>query len=50
MKVITLIKQVPASTSVEMDSKTGVIKRAGEQGKLNPFDLFAIETAIDLAY
>ena len=49
MRIISFIKQVPASTSLEMDKETGVLKRGKEKGKLNPYDLFAIETAIDLA-
>ena len=49
MKIITLIKQVPATTAVEMDKKTGVLKRGKEKGKLNPFDLFAIEISIEIA-
>ena len=48
MRVLTLIKQVPATTSVEMDKEKGTLMRAGAKGKLNPFDLFAIETALEL--
>ena len=31
-----------------MDEQTGVLKRAGVQSKMNPYDLFALETALRL--
>lgn len=46
MKTVVLVKQVPATTEVEIDSVTGVMKRGMAKGKLNPFDLFAIESAL----
>ncbi|MCL1830998.1 MAG: electron transfer flavoprotein subunit beta/FixA family protein [Oscillospiraceae bacterium] len=49
MRIVTFIKQVPASTSVEINPETGTLIRGKEKGKLNPFDLFAIETALWLA-
>ena len=48
MKILVFIKQVPATMAVEMDSETGALKRTGHKGKLNPFDLFAIEAALEL--
>lgn len=48
MKIIVCIKQVPASNKVEVDPVTGVLKRDGTQSKLNPYDLYAIETALRL--
>lgn len=46
MKILVCIKQVPGSTNVEVDPITGVLKRDGIQSKMNPYDLYAIETAL----
>ena len=48
MKICVCIKQVPGTTAVEMDEKTGVMKRDGIEGKMNPYDLYALETALKL--
>lgn len=48
MKILVCIKQVPGSSSVEVDPVTGVLKRSGVQSKMNPYDLYAIETALTL--
>lgn len=48
MRILVCIKQVPGSTNVEVDPKTGVLKRDGIQSKMNPYDLYAIETALNL--
>lgn len=45
MKIITCIKQVPASSDVKVDEKTGVLIRDGQNVKMNPYDLYALETA-----
>lgn len=49
MKIIVLIKQVPGTTNVEVDPVTGVLKRDGIPSKMNPYDLFALEQALELA-
>ena len=46
MKILVCIKQVPGSSNVEVDLVTGVLKRDGIQSKMNPYDLYAIETAL----
>ena len=46
MKILVCIKQVPGTTQVEIDETTGTLKRDGVQSKMNPFDLYAIETAV----
>lgn len=46
MKIIVCIKQVPSSNKVEVDPVTGVLKRNGVDSKMNPYDLYAIETAL----
>lgn len=48
MKILVCIKQVPGSTNVEVDPVTGVLKRDGIQSKMNPYDLYALETALNL--
>ena len=49
MKILVCIKQVPGSNNVEVDPVTGVLKRSGIPSKINPYDLYAIETALSLA-
>ena len=46
MKILVCIKQVPGTAQVEIDEKTGTLKRDGVAAKTNPFDLYAIETAL----
>ncbi len=48
MKILVCVKQVPGSNNVEVDPVTGVLKRNGVQSKINPYDLYAIETALAL--
>lgn len=45
--IITCIKQVPGSTEVEIDDNGSLIRNA-VTAKMNPFDLFAIETSLRL--
>ena len=48
MKIAVCIKQVPGSSKVEVDPKTGVLKRDGVDSKMNPYDLYALETALQM--
>ena len=48
MKILVCIKQVPSSNKVEVDPVTGVLKRDGVESKMNPYDLYALETALRL--
>lgn len=48
MKIIVCIKQVPGSSKVDIDEDTGVMKRSSAESKMNPYDLYAIETALRL--
>ncbi len=48
MNILVCIKQVPGSNQVEVDPKTGVLKRDNKNCKMNPYDLYAIETALRL--
>ena len=49
MRIIVCVKQVPGSNNVEVDPVTGVLKRSGIASKINPYDLYAIETALFLS-
>ena len=49
MNILVCIKQVPGSNNVEVDPVTGVLKRNGVKSKINPYDLYGIETALSLA-
>ncbi len=48
MNIVVCIKQVPASSNVKVDPETGVLIRNGIDSKMNPYDLFALETALAL--
>jgi len=48
MKIYVCIKQVPDTTKVDIDPETMTLKRSGIDSKVNPFDLYAIETAVKL--
>jgi len=48
MNIIVCIKQVPETNKVEVDPVTGVLKRDGIDSKMNPYDLYALETALRL--
>jgi len=45
LRILVCVKQVPGTSNVEVDPITGVLKRDGIESKLNPYDLFALETA-----
>jgi electron transfer flavoprotein beta subunit len=46
MRIIVPIKQVPETSAVKMDEKTGTMIREGVEAIINPLDLYAIETAL----
>ena len=48
MDIFVCIKQVPSTNKVQVDEKTGVLIRDGVASKMNPYDLFALETALRL--
>lgn len=48
MNIIVCIKQVPGTSQVEIDPVTGTLKRDGAAAKINPYDLYALETALRL--
>ncbi|AVQ37979.1 electron transfer flavoprotein subunit beta [Clostridium botulinum] len=48
MDILVCVKQVPGTSKVEVDPVTGVLKRDGVDSKMNPYDLYALETALRL--
>ena len=48
MNIIVCVKQVPDSTQVKVDPKTGTLIRAGVPSILNPYDHFALERALEI--
>lgn len=48
MDIFVCVKQVPSTNKVQVDEATGVLKRDGVASKMNPYDLFALETALRL--
>ena len=48
MKIIVCIKQVPDTTDIKIDPKTGTMKREGVPAIINPDDKQAIQTAVKL--
>ena len=48
MEIIVCIKQVPGTSKVQVDPVTGVLIRDGIDTKMNPYDLYALETAVRL--
>lgn len=48
MNILVCVKQVPSTNKVQVDEKTGVLKRDGVASKMNPYDLYALEAALRL--
>ena len=48
MNIVVCIKQVPASSDVKIDPVTGTLIRDGNNTKMNPYDLYALEVALRL--
>lgn len=46
MNIVVCIKQVPGSSKVDIDEATGVLRRDGAEAKMNPYDLYSLETAV----
>jgi electron transfer flavoprotein beta subunit len=49
MHIVIPIKQVPETSKVKMDPETGTMIREGVESIINPLDLYAIETGIQIA-
>lgn len=48
MNILVCVKQVPESRSVEIDPETGNLRREQAAAVMNPYDLYAVETAVRL--
>ena len=48
MNIRVCVKQVPGSSNVQVDEKTGLLIRPKKGNKLNPYDLYAIEASLEL--
>ena len=48
MNILVCIKQVPASSQVKVDPDTGNLLRSSKDTKLNPYDEYALETALQI--
>jgi len=48
LNIVIPIKQVPETSNVKMDEETGTMKRDRVESIINPLDLYAIETGIQL--
>lgn len=48
MNIVVCIKQVPASSNVKINPETGALIRDGSNTKMNPYDLYALETALKI--
>lgn len=48
MKIIVCMKQVPASSKVDIDPETGNLKRGSAGQRTNPYDLYALECALQI--
>lgn len=46
MKIIVCIKQVPGTSEVQIDPVTGNLIRDAKNAKMNPYDLYNLETAL----
>ena len=48
MKILVFVKQVPDTDDVQLDPKTGNLRRDGVKSMMNPMDANAIEAALQL--
>ena len=48
MRIIVPIKQVPDMSQVKFDTETGRVDRGSAQAEVNPFDLNALEAAVQI--
>ncbi|MBF0530024.1 MAG: electron transfer flavoprotein subunit beta/FixA family protein [Deltaproteobacteria bacterium] len=48
MNIVVCIKQVPETHNVQIDPETKTLRRAGVASIVNPYDMYAVETALRL--
>lgn len=48
MKIVVCMKQVPSAATATIDPLTKSLVRSGDNAVTNPFDLYALQTALDI--
>lgn len=48
MNIVVFIKEIPLSNNVQIDPKTNNLIRTNQEGRINPYDMHAIEAALEL--
>lgn len=48
MNILVLVKEVPDMTKVKFDSERGVVDRSSADSEINPFDMNALQTAVEI--
>ena len=48
MKILVFVKQVPETDEVRLDPRTGTLNRDSVPSIMNPYDAYAVETALQL--
>ena len=48
MKILVFVKQVPETDEIRLDPKTGTLNRDRVPSIMNPYDAYAVETALQL--
>ncbi len=48
MNILVLVKEVPDMAKVTFDSTKGVVNRASASAEINPFDVYALQTAVNI--
>jgi len=48
MEIVVLIKEVPDMDRVKFNMEKGVVDRSSAEAEINPFDMNALQTAVDL--
>jgi len=48
LKIVVCIKQVPANNKIMIDEEKGILLREGTLMKINPYDLVALEAALQI--
>ncbi len=48
MNILALVKEVPDMTKVNFDCERGVVDRSSAESEINPFDINALQTAVNI--
>ena len=48
MKILVLVKEVPDMNKVKFDREKGIVDRSSAEAEINPFDMNALQAAVDL--